>query len=209
MSDALEYLVKARPEAMRAYLRFLRESGQHLDPKTRALISLITKVHAQTEEGFRQYLSRALHAGLTANEILDGLLTAFPALGLSKIVWAVDLLLQLDIPEFRIESLLQENAEWHDVVDTASLPAKGTVRVACDGRELFIRCDGGHFSVYDSRCPHQATNIPELALQGDRLVCPRHGWVFDITTGACVERGDRPLRRFDTRLEAGRLHAYW
>jgi len=51
MSDALTYLVKARPEAMGAYFKFLKGAGTHLDPKTRNLISVITKVHAQTENG--------------------------------------------------------------------------------------------------------------------------------------------------------------
>ncbi|MFO1268092.1 MAG: hypothetical protein U1F67_15755 [Rubrivivax sp.] len=46
-SDALSYLVKARPEAMGHYFAFLKDAGSHLDPKTRALISVITKVHAQ------------------------------------------------------------------------------------------------------------------------------------------------------------------
>ena len=49
MSDALTYLVKARPEAMGAYFKFLKGAGTHLDPKTRNLISVITKVRAQTE----------------------------------------------------------------------------------------------------------------------------------------------------------------
>jgi len=51
MSDALTYLVKARPEAMGAYFKFLKGAGTHLDPKTRNLISVITKVRAQTENG--------------------------------------------------------------------------------------------------------------------------------------------------------------
>ena len=41
MSDALNYLIKARPEAMKAYFAFFKESGKHLDPKTRSLISCL------------------------------------------------------------------------------------------------------------------------------------------------------------------------
>ena len=79
MSDALDYLLKVRPEAMGHYFRFMREAGRHLDPKTRALISVITKVHAQTEAGFRQYVRRALADGAQPIEVLDALLMAFPA----------------------------------------------------------------------------------------------------------------------------------
>ena len=38
-------------------------------------------------------------AWLDVAEVLDALLMAFPALGLAKIVWAVDILLALDLPE--------------------------------------------------------------------------------------------------------------
>ena len=100
MSDALNYLLQARPEALGHYFKFLKDAGKHLDPKTRNLISVITKVHAQTDRGFRQYLGRALREGCTPMEILDALLMAFPALGLAKIIWAVDIILDMDIPGF-------------------------------------------------------------------------------------------------------------
>ena len=67
MSDALNYLVKVRPEAVGHYFAFLKDCGKHLDPKTRNLISVITKVDAQTERGFRQYLGRALREGCSAD----------------------------------------------------------------------------------------------------------------------------------------------
>ncbi len=114
MSDALTYLVKARPEAMGAYFKFLKGAGAHLDPKTRNLISVITKVHAQTENGLRQYLTRALREGASADEILDALLMAFPALGLAKIVWAIDVILGMDLPAFRLDRT-EVVPCWHDV----------------------------------------------------------------------------------------------
>jgi nitrite reductase/ring-hydroxylating ferredoxin subunit/alkylhydroperoxidase/carboxymuconolactone decarboxylase family protein YurZ len=207
MSDALDYLVKVRPDAVGHYFKFLRLAGSKLDPKTRALISVITKVHSQTERGFRQYLMRALNAGVKPAEILDGLLLAFPALGMSKIVWAVDRILELDIPEFRPESMGAE-ARWHDVAPEPSL-GEGVKRIECDGRAVFVVRANGAYKVYDSRCPHQATNIPLVALDQSRLTCPKHHWVFDIRSGECIEIGSRPLKRFESRVEGGMLQARW
>ncbi|HTT12362.1 MAG TPA: Rieske 2Fe-2S domain-containing protein [Burkholderiaceae bacterium] len=208
MSDALTYLVKARPEAIGHYLKFLKEAGRNLDPKTRDLISVITKVHAQTERGLRQYLSRALRNGCTAGEILDAMLMAFPALGLAKIVWAVDVILAMDLPEFRPEAMGMAPA-WHDVIGAADLAVGQSQRVECDGRAVFVYRDAGEHRVYDSRCPHQTTNIPHLALEGTRLTCPKHQWAFDIRTGECIERGNEPLRRREAKVENGRLLALW
>jgi len=209
MSTALSYLIKARPEAMTAYFTFLKDTGKHLDPKTRSLISVITKIDSQTERGLRQYLPRALRDGATPQEVLDAILMAFPTLGLAKIIWAIDILLDMDIPEFSLENLGAETG-WHDLIDIADIKDGDITYIdECDGRSLFIYRSADDYRVYDSRCPHQVTNIPHLALSGKRLTCPKHLWAFDVTTGECVDKGTRPLRQFDSRIENGRLQAIW
>jgi nitrite reductase/ring-hydroxylating ferredoxin subunit/alkylhydroperoxidase/carboxymuconolactone decarboxylase family protein YurZ len=209
MSDALNYLVKARPDALGHYFAFLKECGKHLDPKTRNLISVITKVDAQTERGFRQYLGRALREGCTPIEVLDALLMAFPTLGLAKIVWAVDIILAMDLPEFQ-PGALGAPGEWHDVLAIEGFAVGETRRVDCDGRGLFVhRAADGDWRVYDSRCPHQTTNIPHLALKGSTLTCPKHEWQFDIRSGECIAKGTSPLKRWPSKVEEGRLLAQW
>jgi nitrite reductase/ring-hydroxylating ferredoxin subunit/alkylhydroperoxidase/carboxymuconolactone decarboxylase family protein YurZ len=208
MSDALNYLIKARPEAMTSYFTFLKKAGQHLDPKTRDLISVITKVDAQTDPGFRQYMTRALRNGASPNEIIDALLMAFPTLGLAKIVWATNILIDMDIPEFRPENLFAEPA-WHEVTAGSELKDNDVSYFDCDGRSLFVYKSADAIKVYDSRCPHQVTNIPHLALEGTHLTCPKHHWAFDVSTGKCVEVGNRPLNQFEHKLENGKLLAYW
>ena len=209
MSDALSYLVKARPEAMGAYFRFLKDAGTRLDPKTRNLISVITKVYAQTENGLRQYLKRALREGATAEEVLDALLMAFPALGLAKIIWAVDVILKMDLPEFHREPTAEVAPFWHDVIPAADIKSGKTIRLDCDGRGLFVCKKGATLKVYDSRCPHQATNIPHLALKGSKLTCPKHEWAFDLATGRCIANGDRPLNELPHKIENKHLFVYW
>ena len=210
MSEALTYLLKARPDAVSHYFAFLKACGTHLDPKTRNLISVITKVDAQTERGFKQYLKRALAEGCSPMEVLDALLMAFPTLGLSKIVWAVDIILAMDLPGFDPAALAQPAAAWHDVMAIKGFTVGDTQRVDCDGRSLFVhRLSTKDWQVYDSRCPHQATHIPHLALQGRQLTCPKHGWVFDVRSGGCTAVGDRGLTRWPHRVLKGRLLAQW
>ena len=208
MSDALNYLVKARPEAMTAYFTFLKKSDTHLDTRTRDLISVITKVAVQTEGGFRQYLTRALRNGASPNEVIDALMMALPVLGLAKIVWATEILLEMDIPEFRPENLDAE-PDWHDIAAATEIPQQEAAYFEVDGRHLFTWRKDDEINVYDSRCPHQVTDIPHLSLHGKTLTCPKHEWAFDIETGQCVDKGKRPLRKFKHKIEGGRLLAYW
>jgi nitrite reductase/ring-hydroxylating ferredoxin subunit/alkylhydroperoxidase/carboxymuconolactone decarboxylase family protein YurZ len=208
MSDALNYLIKARPDAVGHYFKFLKESGKYLDPKTRNLISVITKVHAQTERGFRQYLGRALREGCSPMEVLDALLMAFPALGLAKIIWATDIILSMNIPGFDPDAMNQE-ARWHDLIAVDDLPLEQATPVDSDGRNLFIYRSAQAIHVYDSSCPHQSTNIPFLALQGTKLTCPKHHWEFDITDGSCTEEGRCALKEWPNKVDNGRLLALW
>jgi len=210
MSDALTFLVKARPEAMGHYFRFLKEAGTRLDPKTRSLISVITKAHAQTERGLRQYVKRALADGCTPAEVLDALLMAFPALGLTRVVWAVDVILAMQLPGFTPEAMAGgAAAQWHDLIGVEELDDGAVQRLDRDGRSVFVHRAGDDWQVFDSRCPHQGTDIPHLALEGHTLTCPKHGWVFDARSGACVAEGDTPLRRWESRVVDGRVQARW
>ncbi|MFM2059949.1 MAG: hypothetical protein RLY71_4334 [Pseudomonadota bacterium] len=219
MSDALNYLVKARGDALGHYFAFLKDAGKHLDPRTRNLISVITKVGAQTERGLKQYLGRALREGCTPLEIIDALLMAFPTLGLAKIVWATDVILAMNLPEFSPEALRGEQA-WHDLAPAEGWSPGEVRRLDADGHSVFVlrlgagedadeANDDSGFRVYDSRCPHQTTDIPHLALEGRTLTCPKHEWAFDIGSGACIRKGRSPLRRWSARIEAGRLLARW
>jgi nitrite reductase/ring-hydroxylating ferredoxin subunit/alkylhydroperoxidase/carboxymuconolactone decarboxylase family protein YurZ len=209
MSDALNYLVKVRPETMGHYFKFLKETGKHLDPKTRNLISVITKVHSQTERGLRQYLSRALREGCTPMEVLDALLMAFPALGLAKIIWATDIILSMNIPGFDPDSILGKPASWHDIAPTSAVAADKVLRFTADARSVFVYRSGRSYRVYDSRCPHQSTDINELAVKGKELTCPKHGWGFDVPSGDCIRKGNTPLTKLESRVSKGMLQALW
>ncbi len=230
MSDALNYLLAARPEAMTHYFAFLKDAGKHLDPKTRNLISVITKVDAQTEPGFKQYLKRALRDGCSPVEVIDALLMAFPTLGLTKIIWATNIILSMDLPGFDPETMKTQlagelekaasaesastkaeatEAVWHDVMTTAALADGQTTRVDSHGRGLFISREGDTFTVFDSHCSHQRTDIPLSALDDCTLTCPKHQWSFDVKTGACLKPGGAPLQQLPAKMVGGRVMVQW
>jgi nitrite reductase/ring-hydroxylating ferredoxin subunit/alkylhydroperoxidase/carboxymuconolactone decarboxylase family protein YurZ len=230
MSDALNYLLAARPEAMTYYFAFLKDAGKHLDLKTRNLISVITKVDAQTEPGFKQYLKRALKEGCTPIEVIDALLMAFPTLGLTKIIWATNIILSMNLPGFDPEAMkaqlagesekaaseksnpaegLSAEYVWHDVMTTAALADGQTTRVDSHGRGLFISREGDTFAVFDSHCSHQRTDIPLSALDDCTLTCPKHQWTFDVKTGACHKPGGSPLQQLPAKVVGGRVMVQW
>ncbi|MFA5352774.1 MAG: Rieske 2Fe-2S domain-containing protein [Thermodesulfovibrionales bacterium] len=208
MSNALDYLARVRPEAAEHYLKFLKESGRHLDDKTRFLISVVTKVIAGSETGFRQYLPHALQSGATADEVIDAILCAFPAAGLTRVLKAIDWVLEMDLPEFRPENL-GRTAEWHEVAELVALHDGRALFLVIDDRQIFVFKTGETIRVYDPHCSHHLTGLTEVELKDNTLTCPVHGWVFDLETGDCIAKGRRPLKSFETKIEEGKLFARW
>ena len=192
---------------MKSYFDFIRKSSTHLDNKTRSIISVITKVDNQTETGFRQYLVRALQAGATPDEIIDALFASFPSLGLSKIIWAIDIVLDMDIPGFQPENLGKE-ISWHEI-GTLDSVREGASLHDMDGRKVIIYRDGETIKVYDNRCPHRATPVPLEMMENDTLTCPGHQWKFEISTGNCIAVGNRPLNQYEARIENNILYVRW
>jgi nitrite reductase/ring-hydroxylating ferredoxin subunit len=140
--------------------------------------------------------------------VLDALLMAFPALGLAKIVWAVDVILAMDLPGFSLDALHVAD-DWHALIAIEELAPGATRRIECDGRAVFVHHGADGPLAYDARCPHQGTEIPHLALHGRTLVCPKHERGFDLATGECVRNGTAPLTRLECRVEDGRVLARW
>ena len=206
MSNALKYLTDARPEAMSAYFSFLKSNGSSLDEKTRSLISIITKVANQTEPGLLQYTKKALRAGVSQEEILDALMMAFPALGLSKILWAVDILLEHNI--FNDSSILPSDEIWKRLGTLDEFPDGPTVVREVAGTTVFVTRTGDSVRVFDARCPHHDTNISHTVITAGEVECPLHGWRFDVATGQCV-RGGNDLRERKTKVEDSVISVLW
>lgn len=84
------------------------------------------------------------------------------------------------------------------------LPGHGrTVHVR--GREYSIWNLGGEIYCLDDVCPHRGASLGAGSLEGTEVVCPLHGWAFNVSTGTCVLRPDRPAGTYPARVVDGRI----
>lgn len=51
-----------------------------------------------------------------------------------------------------------------------------------------LRLADGRIFVVADRCPHDGGPLSDGWIDGDRLVCARHGWEVDPATGRCDRR---------------------
>jgi nitrite reductase/ring-hydroxylating ferredoxin subunit/alkylhydroperoxidase/carboxymuconolactone decarboxylase family protein YurZ len=115
-SRGLAYLSKRRPRAMEHLLAFFGESGKHLEPRTRFLISVVTKVINFSPRGLQQYVRRALESGASPEEVIDAVLCSYPCAGLTKVVDAIDVILDMNLPGFEEPAQGVERGDPEDAV---------------------------------------------------------------------------------------------
>ena len=64
----------------------------------------------------------------------------------------------------------------------------GTARVVeVDGQSIALcRTEDGNLYAIENRCTHDDGPLGEGELDGDRIECPRHGALFDVTNGRAM-----------------------
>ena len=91
------------------------------------------------------------------------------------------------------------------LIDVGSLPSGQGRTVTIEGRSLAVYNVQGIFYALDDRCPHRGGPLGAGTLQEGKLYCPLHGWGFDLNTGACFDRPDRPVKTYPVRIQNGRV----
>jgi nitrite reductase/ring-hydroxylating ferredoxin subunit len=61
----------------------------------------------------------------------------------------------------------------------------------------------GRFCAVSALCPHEDGPLAEGWLEGDTVVCPWHGFDFDVATGACRVADDLSIGVYRTRVTNG------
>lgn len=74
--------------------------------------------------------------------------------------------------------------DWIDVIDENALVDGEYVIVDVDGTEVAVFKLDGRFYAIEDVCTHDGAEIASGELEGDEIVCPRHGARFCIKTGA-------------------------
>jgi nitrite reductase/ring-hydroxylating ferredoxin subunit len=89
------------------------------------------------------------------------------------------------------------------------IPLEMPVRPKQDGAAIVvIRTRQGVRAFYD-RCPHAQWPISDGEMIDGILVCPGHGWQFDVTTGQCLNSPAYELKPLSVVVENGRIHIEW
>jgi len=93
---------------------------------------------------------------------------------------------------------------WVPVAPAASIPAGDYAQVEIDAQLVAVFNVGGSFYAIDDVCTHDGGELAGGAVEGDVVICPRHGARFCLRTGAALTPpAYEPVKTYETRINAG------
>jgi 3-phenylpropionate/trans-cinnamate dioxygenase ferredoxin component len=95
---------------------------------------------------------------------------------------------------------------WIAVAPAASVAPGDYAQVEIDGVIVAVFNIAGSFYAIEDVCTHDGGELAGGAVEGDVVICPRHGARFCLRTGAALTPpAYEPVRTFETRVNEGVL----
>ena len=94
--------------------------------------------------------------------------------------------------------------EWITVVRVEELaPGERRVVGVDDTQIVVFNLDGQYYAI-ENVCTHDGGQLTGGTVEGDQIVCPRHGARFCLRTGAALSApAYEPINTFPVRIENG------
>lgn len=94
---------------------------------------------------------------------------------------------------------------YHTDLAAADVQADAMARLTVGGVPLIVTALGAEVVAFAAECPHAAANLAHGSLHRGRIVCPEHGWKFDIRSGRTVWPEDEVcrLKKYAVRIADG------
>jgi nitrite reductase/ring-hydroxylating ferredoxin subunit len=83
------------------------------------------------------------------------------------------------------------------------VPEGGTLHADAGGRAVAIVRQGGVLHAMDGVCPHRGGPLGQGTVMDGALVCPWHGWRFEVGSGRCLNFPGRDQACIPVREEGG------
>ena len=97
-------------------------------------------------------------------------------------------------------------SEWVNVIDASAMADGENVVVDVDGTDVAVFKIEGQFYAIEDVCTHDGAEIASGELDGDEIICPRHGARFCVKTGAVKSApAYEDVACFPVRIEQGKV----
>lgn len=94
---------------------------------------------------------------------------------------------------------------FEKAAETTAIPSGEGIVVEIEGKTIALFNCEGKFYATDNSCVHRGGPLGEGPLEGTTVVCPWHGWEFDVVSGACITNPKAKILTYPVRVEGDDL----
>lgn len=92
--------------------------------------------------------------------------------------------------------------EFRKIATVRDLPPPGEAReFALEGQMVCVANENGHYTAMDNVCAHRGGPLGQGIAEGGKLVCPWHGWQFDLVTGRSEQNTALGVAVYELKIE--------
>ena len=94
---------------------------------------------------------------------------------------------------------------WIKVAKIGDVPTNTGLSVEANGQAIALYKVDGKVYALDGVCPHAGGPMAEGSLNGCLVMCPWHGWEFNVKTGLCDFNSLFSTKTFPVKEENGEI----
>jgi len=83
----------------------------------------------------------------------------------------------------------------------SDVPNWGKKAVEINGRPILLINIKGQVYACENECPHQGVALTAGIVKEGHISCPRHGYRFDLKTGACLDSPEHALKVYSVQVQ--------
>jgi nitrite reductase (NADH) small subunit len=93
-------------------------------------------------------------------------------------------------------------SEFVKLTSVSELPPPDEAReFEVNGKVICVANTGEGCAAMDNVCVHRGGPLGQGVVEGNKVICPWHGWTFDANTGACVHNADARVTVYPLKIE--------
>jgi nitrite reductase (NADH) small subunit len=82
-------------------------------------------------------------------------------------------------------------------------PTDEAKEFSCGDKTICVANVNGAFSAMDNVCLHRGGPLGQGMIEGGKVVCPWHGWAWDVKTGAAEQNPSAKVAVYPFKIENG------
>lgn len=87
------------------------------------------------------------------------------------------------------------------IASKKDVPEGTGVALDIEGKAIALFNVDGTYHAIDNTCKHRGGPLGEGSLEGKEVICPWHGWQYDVTTGACTTNPSVSQTKYNVKVD--------